>query len=99
MTAFVGTVWPLPTPSSQLQKSEHKLTGGYDGRAIRLEDCECKLRDAITKCLEKADPATRKKVEEIGETQPTHDIDDKDVNDNLKLRKQALIDAGMFSGR
>ena len=63
-----------------------------------LKIMNVKLRDAITKCLEKADPATRKRVEEIGETQPTHDVDDKDVNDNLKLRRQALIDAGVWSG-
>lgn len=31
---------------------------------------------------------------EIAETLP-HDPDDKDVHDNLKLRKQALIDAGV----
>jgi hypothetical protein len=54
-----------------------------------------KLRDAIEKALKTADPATRKKVYEIGVSQ--HYADEKGVNDNLKLRKQALIDAGMWS--
>jgi hypothetical protein len=53
-----------------------------------------KLREAITSCLQNADEATRKKVEEIVETQ-RHDPDDKDLHDKLKLRKQALIDAGV----
>jgi hypothetical protein len=55
-----------------------------------------KLGEAIANCLANADDATRKKVEEIAETQP-HDPDDKEVHDNLKLRKQALIDAGVWS--
>jgi hypothetical protein len=55
-----------------------------------------KIRAGIEKALEKADRATRKKVYEIGASQP-HDADDKGVNDNLRLRKQALIDAGVWS--
>jgi hypothetical protein len=55
-----------------------------------------KLRGAITSCLQNADDATRKQVEEIAETQPS-EPDDKDLHDNLKLRKQALIDAGVWS--
>jgi hypothetical protein len=54
-----------------------------------------KLRETITICLQNADDTTRKQVEEI-EIQP-HDYDDKDLHDNLKLRKQALIDAGVWS--
>ena len=54
------------------------------------------LREAIINNLKRADPATRKKVYEIGASQP-HDADEKGVNDNLKLRKQALIDAGVWS--
>jgi len=59
-----------------------------------LKIVNVKLRDAITSCLQNADDATRKQVDEI-ETRP-HDYDDKDLNDNLKLRKQVLIDAGVW---
>jgi hypothetical protein len=38
-----------------------------------------KLGEAITRCLQNADDATRKKVEEIAETQPP-DPDDKDLH-------------------
>jgi hypothetical protein len=70
-------------------------TTGVDER-FDLKTVNVKLREVIKKCLTNADDATRKQVEEIGETQP-HDADDKDVHDNLKLRKQALIDAGVWS--
>jgi hypothetical protein len=60
-----------------------------------LKIVNVRLSEAITSCLQNADDATRKQVDEI-EKQP-HDYDDKDVNDNLKLRKQALIDAGVWS--
>jgi hypothetical protein len=55
-----------------------------------------KLGEAITSCLQNADDSTRKKVEEIADTQP-HDGDDKDLHDNLNLRKQALIDVDVWS--
>jgi hypothetical protein len=61
-----------------------------------LNIVNAKLGEAIANCLTNADDATRKKVEEIAETLP-HDPDDKDVHDNLELRKQALIDADVWS--
>jgi hypothetical protein len=77
------TVSP-PTPSA-----------GIDER-FDLKMVNVKLGEAITSCLQDADDATRKKVEEIAETQAP-DPDDKDLHDNLKLRKQALIDDGVWS--
>jgi hypothetical protein len=55
-----------------------------------------KLGEAIANCLTNADDETRKKVEEIAETL-LHDPDDKDLHENLKLQKQVLIDAGVWS--
>jgi hypothetical protein len=63
---------------------------------FNLNIVNVKLGEAIANCLANADDATRKKVEEIAETLP-HDLDDKDVHDNLKLRKQALSDAGVWN--
>jgi hypothetical protein len=66
-----------------------------DERLALIAD-NLKLRDAIEKALKKADPATRKKVAEIGASQ-WHDADEKDMNDTLKRRQQALINAGVWS--
>jgi hypothetical protein len=55
-----------------------------------------KLRDKISNNLKKADAATRTKVDEIAKSLP-HDADEKGVSDNLQRRKQALIDAGVWS--
>jgi hypothetical protein len=66
------------------------------GERLDLKADNVKLRHAIEKALKTADPATREKVGEIGEAQ-WHDADEKDVNDTLKRRKQALIDAGVWS--
>jgi hypothetical protein len=72
-----------------------KPTAQMDER-FDLNIVNVKLGEAITNCLTNADDATRQKVEEIAETLP-RDPDDKEVHDNLKLRKQALIDAGVWS--
>jgi hypothetical protein len=75
---------PPPTPTAQMDER-------FD-----LNIVNAKLGEAIANCLTNADDETRKKVEEVVETLP-HDPDDKDVHENLKLRKQALIDAGVWS--
>jgi hypothetical protein len=63
---------------------------------LSLKDSNFKLRGVITNSLKKADPATRKKVDEIAKAQPNNP-DEKAVSDNLQRRKQALIDAGVWS--
>jgi hypothetical protein len=73
-----------PTPTAQMDER-------FDLNIVNV-----KLGEAIADCLTNADEETRKKVEEIAETLP-HEPDDKDVHNNLKLRKQALIDAGVWS--
>jgi hypothetical protein len=73
-----------PTPTPQM------------GERFDLNIVNVKLGEAIANCLTNADDATRKKVEEIAETLP-HDPDDKDLHENLKLRRQVLIDAGVWS--
>jgi hypothetical protein len=77
--------------------AQRRQTSANDVRGrLDLKNENLNLRDAIIKNLKKADPATSKKVDEIGKEQP-HDADEKGVNDNLKRRKQALIDAGVWS--
>jgi hypothetical protein len=73
-------------------KPKRRTLGGQ----LHLKADNVKLRHAIEKALKTADPATREKVAEIGQSQ-WHDADEKDVNDILKRRNQALIDADVWS--
>jgi hypothetical protein len=76
-----------PTPAAQMDVMDER----FDLKTVNV-----KLREAITNCLENADDTTRKNDEAIADTQPD-DPDDKDEHDNLQLRKQALIEAGVWN--
>jgi hypothetical protein len=62
-----------------------------DENDLRSENA--KLRERITTRLRTVRPEIRVEVYKIAETLP-HGADERDVNANLRRRKQALIDSG-----